>query len=520
MKLVLPPGVSHATFDKAMRRFAEVVGDKWVFATDEDRDTYLDPYAPGNAESYAASAGIAPATAEEVQAIMRIATELKVPVWPLGRGKNLGYGGGAPRVAGTVMLDMTRMNRILEVNETYGYVVVEPGVGFMDLFDHLQKNRIKLWMSAPAQTWGSVMGNALDRGIGYTPYGDHATKVCGMEIVLPTGELVRTGMGAMEGSTSWHLFRSGFGPSWEGVFQQSNYGVVTKMGLWMMPEPEMTLGLSMQAPADEDIIQIIDTLRPLKIDGTLLAAPNIGNAIRGLASLGPRDLVWQGKGPMPDVAIEEARKKVGIGRWNFSARLFGHAEVVQANARIIKARFGQTSIKTEFAESVWNTGDPIERSGAAIPSLTPLNIVNWLGGRGGHMTFSPISAFSGADAFKQYQSTRALYEANGFDYSGGFTTGERYLTHTNMVFYDRTNKDMTDRANALFSKLIKNAASLGAGEYRTHINFYDEVANSYAWNNNALRRLNAKVKDALDPSGILAPGKMGIWPKDKSQVKA
>ena len=75
-------------------------------------------------------------------------------------------------------------------------------------------------------------------------------------------------------------------------------------------------------------------------------------------------------------------------------------------------------------------------------------------------------------------------------------------------------------ANALFSKLIRNAAALGAGEYRTHINFYDEVANSYAWNNNALRRMNAKVKDALDPSGILAPGRMGIWPKDKPQVKA
>jgi 4-cresol dehydrogenase (hydroxylating) len=519
MELVLPPGVTRATYDRALRRFAGVVGADWVFSTDEDRDTFLDPYAIGDAETYAAGASVAPKSVEEVQAILRIATELKVPMWPFSRGKNLGYGGGSPCVSGTVLLDLSRMNRILEVNEKYGYIVVEPGVGFFDLFDHLQKNKIKLWMSAPAQTWGSVMGNALDRGIGYTPYGDHASKMCGLEVVLPTGEVVRTGMGAMPGSTTWHLARPGFGPSWEGVFQQSNYGVVTKMGLWMLPEPEMTLGLAFEAQRDEDIIEMLDTLRPLKMDGTLQAAPNMGNAIRGLASRGPRELVWQGTGPMPEEAIEAARKKYDIGRWNFSTRLFGYEEVVLANAKIIKDRFSKTSMRPDIRENVWKPGDPVERSGQAIPSLTPLNIVNWLGGRGGHITFSPISAFSGDDAYRQYRSTRALYEKAGFDYSGGFTTGERFLTHTSMIFYDRTNEDMTARSRTLFKALVKNAAAMGAGEYRTHVRYYDEVAAAYDWNNNALRRMNAKVKDALDPAGILAPGRMGIWPKDKSQVK-
>jgi 4-cresol dehydrogenase (hydroxylating) len=88
-----------------------------------------------------------------------------------------------------------------------------------------------------------------------------------------------------------------------------------------------------------------------------------------------------------------------------------------------------------------------------------------------------------------------------------------------MIFYDRTNDEMTARSRALFKELVKNAAAMGAGEYRTHVRYYDEVAAAYDWNNNALRKMNAKVKDALDPAGILAPGRMGIWPKDKSQVK-
>ena len=75
----------------------------------------------------------------------------------------------APRMPGTVMLDLGRMNRIIEVNEAQGYCIVEPGVGFFDLYDHLQKNKIALQMGIPGNAWGSVMGNALERG--FSPAG-------------------------------------------------------------------------------------------------------------------------------------------------------------------------------------------------------------------------------------------------------------------------------------------------------------------------------------------------------------
>ena len=57
-------------------------------------------------------------------------------------------------------------------------------------------------MSVPGNAWGSVIGNALDHGIGYTPYGLHARNLCGLEVVLPDGGLLRTGMGAMQGITA------------------------------------------------------------------------------------------------------------------------------------------------------------------------------------------------------------------------------------------------------------------------------------------------------------------------------
>jgi 4-cresol dehydrogenase (hydroxylating) len=194
----------------------DVVGVEHVL-TDTDVAGHRDPFSftPG---AFEPAAVVLPANVQEVQEVLRQASAHAVPVWTVSTGKNYGYGGAAPQAPGSIVMDLHRMDQVLEVNEECGYALLEPGVTFMALDKHLRQHAPALMASVPDIGWGSVMGNALERGFGYTPYGDHSAFVCGMEVVLADGSLVRTGMGAMEGNTAWQLYKGGYGPSLDGLF--------------------------------------------------------------------------------------------------------------------------------------------------------------------------------------------------------------------------------------------------------------------------------------------------------------
>jgi 4-cresol dehydrogenase (hydroxylating) len=265
-----PPGLSQRQFETALARLEEIVGPDWVFRTDEDVALYRDAYSPlwGEADERYASAAVAPVTVEQVQDVVRVANEFRLPLYPISTGRNLTYGGSAPVYSGSVVVDLKRMNRILDVNERDKTCLVEPGVSYFDMYRHLRQNDIRLWIDTADPGWGGLIGNALDRGGGYTgiDYRDHFDAHCGMEVVLPTGEVVRTGMGANEKATTWQLFKYGMGPWIDGLFSQSNFGIVTKMGFWLMEEPEAAKQVSITVPRREDVFAFVDILHGLMSD--------------------------------------------------------------------------------------------------------------------------------------------------------------------------------------------------------------------------------------------------------------
>ena len=244
---------------------------------------------------------------EQVQAVMKTANEYKIPVYPISTGKNLGYGGSAPNLSGSVVLDLKRMNRILDVSERNHSALVEPGVSYFDLYRYIQERKLKVWVDVPDPGWGSPMGNSLDHGGGYLQpmYRNHFDSHCGMEVVLANGDLMRTGMGAMPGAQTWQQYKFGFGPWIDGMFSQSNFGVVTKMGFWLMPEPDAYLTGTVTVPRYEDLIPMIDILTFLENSGMSNGMPGLGSPILGGFMMPPR---------APEVTALLQKERRGIAR--------------------------------------------------------------------------------------------------------------------------------------------------------------------------------------------------------------
>ena len=195
-----------------------------------------------------------PERVEEIQEVVRIANRHGVPLWTISQGRNNGYGGPAPRVSGTVIVSLRNMNRVLEINEELrlrggraGRALVRPlrgDQGRQPPSDAVGRRR-RLGQRDRQHARQRHHLHALRRRHGRC---SAAWRSCSAN-----GELLRTGMGAMEGNRSWHLYKRGLGPTPDQLFMQSNFGIVTKMGVWLMPYPEVYMPLWLRVWRDDDL---------------------------------------------------------------------------------------------------------------------------------------------------------------------------------------------------------------------------------------------------------------------------
>jgi 4-cresol dehydrogenase (hydroxylating) len=540
-----PAGVSDAQFARALARFADVVGAEFVFSSREDVDLYRDAYSPlwGQPDERLASAAVAPASVEEVQAVVRIANELRIPLYPISTGKNLGYGGSAPAYSGSVVLDLKRMNRVLEVDEANATVLVEPGVSYFDLYRHLRETGSRLWLDVPDPGWGSLIGNALDRGSGATMahLRNHFDAHCGLEVVLPDGDLLRTGMGALPGAKTWQSYRSGYGASVDGLFAQSGMGVVTKMGFWLLPEPEAFRRCAVNAWRFEDLHRMVEILNYVENTRLTTGFPELTSPLNGQRTIAafmeanehgapPRDLehaellaAAEG-GYSPE--LEAYGRRAGLPTWSFHLSYYGPPEVVEAQWRATRRLFSEIQgtsfedgeiIRMPLAE---RDRGKVHDADLGIPSLRIFSA----GARSalvptpsyGHLFLSPVIPRTGA----------AIVEANRVFREAGIALDLPILRNFQLptCYWERTflfligmgvtrDPAVDGKRIAAFKALIRIAAEHGWSEYRTAPVFQDAVLDVFSYNDHALRRVQERLKDALDPNGILSAGRYGVWPR-------
>lgn len=508
----------------ARAEFLAVVGTENLHEEKPALQEFTDPYDNRERPKFTASYVLQPGSTEEVQQIVRIASRHGVPLWTGSQGRNNGYGGSAGRVDGSVVLNLRRMNKVLEVNEKFGYVVVEPGVSFADLNAHLVDNGYALWTDVPDLSWGSVMGNTLEHGVGYTPHGEHADFVCGMEVVLADGDIVRTGMGAQSNSKIFHTHQRGFGPRLDEMFMQSNFGVVTKMGMWVMPRPQAWRAVWIHCDTDAACYQLIDALRPLLMDGTIRNRVTI----MSLMAVVPTQTVktdWQG--PDTSQVTEEIRalmrERTGLGNWNARIGLYGAPELMEIQQQQIADAIahipGVRLVSREYpgdakAEDVL----PQDQAMAGIPNMDLLNFLSWYGWENtGHVAYGPIMPLTGQDAQTLHEMLVRHCGKLDRDFGEAFALTPRSMQMFCLVLYDADDREDLGRTYAMTADMIRESASLGYGEYRGHLEFMDLIGDQFDFNDHAGRRLNERIKSALDPAGILSPGRQGIWGGDFSR---
>jgi 4-cresol dehydrogenase (hydroxylating) len=478
-----------------------------------------------------------PRNREGVQEILRIANRHGIPIYPVSSGKNWGYGSSVPVTSGCALLDLSRLNAITDFDEEMGYVTVEPGVTQRMLFDFLRERKSRLWMDATGSSPEcSVLGNAVERGFGHTPYGDHFANVCGLEVVLPTGEVIETGFSGLPAASTGPVYRWGVGPSLDGLFSQSNYGVVTRLTVWLMPAPEYFQAFFFQCDDEDALPKVIDALRPLRLNGALRSAVHIGNDYKVLAGI--CQFPWDEAQPLSPERMKSFRKRLKFGRWSGSGALYGsRAQVAEARRMLRTALSGKVG-KLRFLDDrmlrlasrftgpyrlltgldltrTLELAKPIFGLLKGIPTEKTLGSAYWRKRMPvpadphpdrdgcGLLWSAPVARIHGREAEKLVKLIERTLLGHGFEPMISLTLlTERALACIVSISYDRDVPGEDQKAMACHNELQENLEREGYYPYRLGI-----ASMGMQSGRGAYSTLLDSLKHALDPQGILAPGR-------------
>ena len=481
-----------------------------------------------------------PGSRAELQACLAIARRFNIAVYPVSSGKNWGYGSRVPVADGCIVIDLSRMNRILDFSEEMGWVTVEPGVTQQQLFQYLSARKSHLWLDATGSTTeSSIIGNTMERGFGHTPYGDHAANVCALEVVLPDGEVLETGMARFRGSQSAEVYRWGLGPGLDGLFTQSNLGIVTRMTVWLMPAPEYFQAFFFRCDDAGGLPAIIDALRPLRMNGTLRSAVHIANDYKVIAGI--RQYPWEettNRTPLLPEIMQLLRGRMKFGAWNGSGGLYGtRAQVAEARRLLRQALKGRIT-KIQFLDdrvlafagrfsqtfgmlSRWDISRalqlvrPVFGLMKGIPTDQPLASTYWRKkmtppaqmdpdrDKCGLIWCAPVAPAQGQHAQTLAEITSRVLLKHGFEPMLSITlVTERALICVISLTYDRDVAGEDDHARACYEELQGELDQAGYPPYRLGIQSMKLAGGSGAY-----ARLLETIRNSVDPGGILAPGR-------------
>lgn len=490
-----------------------------------------------------------PTSVAEVVALVKSARNRGQRLYPFSTGFNWGYGSRSPVTEGCTLVDLSRMNRILNadtISIDNPVALIEPGVTQAQLADFLRTRCPGLTFNVSGSGRGtSILGNALDRGVGY--FGPRKEDVFGLEVVTGNGEVIRTGYRRLgEESPLAHAHPFGLGPILDGLFFQGNYGIVTSACFRLLPKRPVEVAVSMALRSTNMLPGFIAELARLKREGLLTSVTHIANKARTHSTLmyGITTYLEQ-HGYRGEAALKQAEQALNViapDEWASLAAVTGNRGQVKAALREIKARMGPFAKVRVVTEELLNFGAAVLKpfgflpfaraNSAAIDALRPLhklalgeptdvpidNLLWKFGAAGkppesldesrcGLLFINPALPLNGQFVARLVSELESV--AKGFLHPLYITlnieTSSSLVAVINLLF-DRDQPEEIERAHRCADALLACILSHGLEPYRLRADMMASVISPQ----NPYWQTIRRIKDVFDPGNIIAPGRYNL----------
>jgi 4-cresol dehydrogenase (hydroxylating) len=475
------------------------------------------------------AAVLQPRCVDLVPGLVTIAARHKVPIYPVSTGRNWGYGTALPPVPGCVVVDLSGL-RAIGIDDSLGVATLEPGVTQGDLHQHLFER--KLPFLVPATGAGpncSLVGNALERGFGITPFTDHFAAVTSINAVLPNGEEYRTPFSELGATRADRAFKWGLGPYLDGLFSQGSFGIVTRMTIALARRPEQIMAMFFFLDESTRLESAVEQLQRLLDD--------CGGSIGGLNLMNRARMQAMGGSASSAASLVSAK---ALSPWTGAGAIYGCREVVRGFMRRAKATLGRGGVHLRFVdparvaglhkilvrlpprllpksrERIRNflpalkilTGEPSE---VALPlayarnkRAPPERDLDPARDRCGLYWYAPIVPMTAGDVRKFVTFVEGVTGRHGLGAPITFTSlSNRCFDATVPLLFDTGDAAQAHAAEKCYQELFDTGRIEGFVPYRMGSQFMPLAVRPdlASW------KLVALLKAAVDPDGILAPGR-------------
>lgn len=484
---------------------------------------------------------VKPITINEIQQILAIANEQGISIYPISQGNNWGYGEKLPVQHDCLILDLSGLNQITEFNAEIGYIKVQPGVTQGQLDEFLQQQPVKYMVPMTgAGPFGSILGNAIDRGYGITPYCDHFQAITELKVMLADGKIIQTGLSRFGAEHSGPVFRWGIGPYQDGLYAQANLGIVLEATILLKKVPSIIKVVHFTLETDEQLAQTQISLKELLDNQTIGSGISLFSGLRALAVSRsfPYELIDDAT-DSSEIFIQLLQEKRLAPWMGFFAVYGSSAKLVNAQLKEVKRRLKPSTRKiivfsrrtvngltwlNNFLKSVKlsiaiNNAQNLLKVVSGRPIRYSLNQAFWrsklnlritestqatdiTANDNGLMWFSPIIPFTPAHFQNIYQLMQPIFKKYHFECMFGCACfSAHFLDVTIPILFNKHDEQERQRALACYDELFAACLAAGYMPYRLGIDKMNLLPTT------AYDQVNTRLKSVLDPKGILAPGR-------------